>query len=341
MKKNKVYIEKESIKKHIDLKNKNNSTSKKFFLFFWITTICVFVTQFIIMSSHGNVSIDWPDWMMDLVFLNVTLGILSFLVIKKGIDKNSFFHRNIWLLIFIYLLTMVIPVLALDKDKYIRKIETNVVTPTPTLLITQTPTIKPKPKNTTNIDNTGLQINCTGPDGKTFLTTQTECTKFNQDWSNTKTINTTTKNGMVNCWQKRSDGSYVYNFGTIPKSECDAQYKALSDSLSHFRDPVKGSDIISCSYPNEYDFGKITYDQCKIKVATYYKEKSGITSNSPTIGTQNPTTAPIVSQKTKTQCQAEANAKYQAGLVQFGGGSAMEAVAITYGIEMNACNQYP
>lgn len=53
--------------------------------------------------------------------------------------------------------------------------------PTPTLPPTNQP---PQPKTSTQPPTTSNKITCTGPDGKTFSTTQAECDAFNQAWGN-------------------------------------------------------------------------------------------------------------------------------------------------------------
>lgn len=233
------------------------------------------------------------------------------------------------------------------------KIE-NLIQPSPTMVLlptrppTPTPTLVKKVVNTNSNNNQNIgKITCTGPDGKSFQTTEAECIKFNQAWgsngtANNNSNNNQTLNGKVNCWEKRSDGTYVYNFGTISKADCDAQYKALSDSLSHFRDPVTGNTMVDCKFTSSdfnFDFGRITSDQCKAKSDAFWKEKNEAIKNRPTIGSQNPNPTSVPAQKTKSQCQEEVRVKYERYQLQYGG-SSLEAVNQNYSAEMNACNQY-
>lgn len=84
----------------------------------------------------------------------------------------------------------------------------DMLTPTPTDIIT--PTLVTKP----NINNLSInQIECIGPDGKQFQSTMDECTKLNQQWGKQVEY-------MMNC-KVPSDcgGGIVY----IKKSECDTR----------------------------------------------------------------------------------------------------------------------
>lgn len=55
----------------------------------------------------------------------------------------------------------------------------------PTLAVSPNPTSKPIQQNTIPVQKgTSNKITCTGPDGKTFQTTQAECDNFNKAWGN-------------------------------------------------------------------------------------------------------------------------------------------------------------
>lgn len=241
-----------------------------------------------------------------------------------------------------------------------------VAVPTIVLLPTNppTPTTTPSPvpkKKVTDSDPIVIcessSANCSGKsiEVRNSQCSKTVCCQVGNNWTVYATMDkcreaqdnghrSQNQNSNVNCWQKRSDGSYVYNFGTIPKSECDSQVKALSDSLSHFRDPVTGTTLVDCNFKSSdysFDFGRITSDQCKAKSDAFWKEKNDAIKNRPTIGTQNPAPTSMPSQKTKAQCQSEIKAKYDALQSQYGGGSALESINQNYNAEMNACNQYP
>jgi len=117
----------------------------------------------------------------------------------KNDNKISFFTSKILIITLAYFLISS-SVFAVEgfkaknneeyKNKYYVKINP---TPIPTIEVKITPTITPKKtvkvnntQNTNTKTNTNTnqdnQIDCTGPDGVVFKTTQTECEKFNSAW---------------------------------------------------------------------------------------------------------------------------------------------------------------
>lgn len=198
--------------------------------------------------------------------------------------------------------------------------------PTFVVVITPIPTIKPKVKITTN--DTGSKVNCTGPDGKTFLTTQAECDKFNADWGKTKTTtntNITTGNEMVSCRISANCGGgvrYISKTECSNSTCCQVGYNwSLFNSLQKCKDEQNKNNTGSYVRPTS------------IPIQTYQP----VSTSAPA-----PTNPPVVqNSKTKTQCQEEVRLKYQALQSQYGGGSALEAINQNYNAEMNSCNQYP
>lgn len=264
---------------------------------------------------------------------------------------------------------ILIPVIALFSGIYSSgkiRIE-NLIQPSPTMVLL--PTRPPTPTPTSSLIpakkaiNTDPVVSCESSasecNGKSIEVRKSQCQNITccqvgstysvyssvgkcKEAQNGKQ-STQNQNSNVNCWQKRNDGSFVYNFGAIPRSECDSQVKALSDSLSHFRDPVTGTTLVDCKFKSSdysFDFGRITSDQCKEKSNAFWKEKNDTIKNRPTIGTQNSPPTSLPPQKTKAQCQAEVRAKYDALQSQYGGGSALESINQNYNAEMNSCNQY-
>lgn len=108
--------------------------------------------------------------------------------------------------------------------------KTEIIIPTPTLIREITSTPKPKIQNTPKTENTGSQIDCIGPDGKHFKTTEAECKKFNESWGNKTGNNQTTLNNNQNSTGSNTDsskvncsyhnGEYNFDFGMLTASEC-------------------------------------------------------------------------------------------------------------------------
>jgi len=146
--------------------------------------------------------------------------------------------------------------------------ETIIWYPTISLPDDTPPTATPKPKvqakNINTNTNQNGQIDCIGPDGKHFNTTQAECDKFNQAWGSNKN-NSSTNN------QKNTS-----NTGSM----------------------VRCSSTISTA---SYDFGTISYDECVRKMKEYYDNKKIAfpTLSLPIVSNPTPTTIPSISESDK------------------------------------------
>lgn len=107
--------------------------------------------------------------------------------------------------------------------------------PTPTLEISPTPTLKPKIKVTTNTNNAGSQINCIGPDGKQFKTTEAECKKFNESWGNKSATNNNTNTNNTNyppCTIYYPALKYSQTYNYLSPEECIKQKNASNSTSS-------------------------------------------------------------------------------------------------------------
>lgn len=223
-------------------------------------------------------------------------------------------------------------------------------TETPTVTTLPSPTLKPyiKPKtqpnsNTTNT-NTGVNIDCIGPDGVTFKTTQIECDKLNMAWGKTT-------DSMINCNVSQNCGG-----GTkyIRKSECDNSTCCQIGSGWYFyldKNKCTQDQKSKYTYPSQnninipYSGSNVSYYPCTIyypsinKYSTYYylyKTKAECDSAQSQINTNNtyviPTTSysagSINTNNTYTDCYNQYNKDIQRAN-SYGGnvGTAMKDMA--------------
>lgn len=85
-----------------------------------------------------------------------------------------------------------IPTIKVASTQQVLSANDKVLTSTPTNIPTTLPTIKPT-TNTQKVTQ-GVQIECWGPDGKSFMTTQKECDEFKNAWGISNNTNTTNNN---------------------------------------------------------------------------------------------------------------------------------------------------
>lgn len=122
-------------------------------------------------------------------------------------------------------------------------------------------------KQTTTIP----KIDCTGPDGVVFKTTQKECDEFNAAWGKTQITNSTaTINTMaqtVNCFYKSEGGVILYDYGVVSSQRC----KELSDSWWN----KKQNDLSSQNAQNCIDTAKSHSENCYTRCSADYPPGSG------------------------------------------------------------------
>ncbi len=137
---------------------------------------------------------------------------------KQSKDNRKLIKNYTWLIwttfVVFFVLLIVISLKIAEKNQAVIN---NSPKPTPIEITKQTPTPKttsaptPKTTSTQNKNATANLIDCTGPDGVVFKTTQKECDDFNAAWGNTANQN----NGLVDC--KLGNGQVV----RVDKNVCD------------------------------------------------------------------------------------------------------------------------
>lgn len=129
---------------------------EKAWFYLWITTLLVFFVSLYIIVHYSGKNIDFfvSDYLGNLFYLNIIIGVIAFLAIiivsfKKKI-KPSFFTKKILIICLIYLL--IIPsIFAIEGNKAINNEEYRkehyvftTPTPIPTIVVNLTPTVIPK-----------------------------------------------------------------------------------------------------------------------------------------------------------------------------------------------------
>lgn len=151
--------------------------------------------------------------------------------------------------------------------------------PYPTPNMTPIPSTSPSPapttktvsgKNSNTTAKPSNNVECIGPDGVHFKTTQKECDDFNAAWKN--------------------------NPKTAPSQQ------ATTGSPSNTYQPSK----INCSFSGsgfQYDFGVITYSECAAKTDAYWSEQQANANSKSIITTPTPTSSVGKSQEQIEACK--------------------------------------
>lgn len=199
----------------------------------WLGTITAFVVIVAWMQKPENMKAT-PDW---LVLGDIGLGVLAFIVAilarfiaqARTKEENKSILKTLGLGVGGLILLVLLGNLPSSSSGSINGARL-FASPLPiTTTATKTPTPAPKTNTTTQaIKPKAQQIDCVGPDSKTFKTTAEECTKFRTDWglpasptpwptpqARTTTTSTQTQ-GQYIC--KIYDNGYV--FSTKTEAEC-------------------------------------------------------------------------------------------------------------------------
>ncbi len=198
-----------------------NINPKRAWEYLWLTTVVVFFINMFIWIKYEEFNIELlnGEFLKTLFISNIGLGIISFLalIVSSNKPKNnrvSMFVKNSLIICFFYLLinSLVFAVegnSAKNDESYRNKYYSGTTpTPVPTIEVKITSTVTPKKtvktNNTQNTNtktntNQGNQIDCTGPDGVVFKTTQVECEKFNSAWGYKKPTPTLNPREWIKC----------------------------------------------------------------------------------------------------------------------------------------------
>lgn len=129
----------------------------------------------------------------------------------------------------------------------------------PILSESPTPSPSPKTETVTNVPkNNNMNVTCTGPDGKQFQTTQTECDKFNKAWGNTST-SSPDPNEIVKCAIHADCGG---GYKEMAKSTCD-QMTCCKMIMSDGKIAWEFASKSSCSTKQSDNFYEYCAGPCK------------------------------------------------------------------------------
>lgn len=215
----------------------------------------------------------------------------------------------------------------------LEKVTTPIPTPTLEITPTSTPTNKPKPTikpYTATHDGTKT--------GKLITGYNSYCQK--------KQI-TVYENELIS--YTRKDGSQIWS--TKEDIQCyENDYNQIVNKANQNNTTVptnSGEIKINCSYHSgdyNFDYGMLTYNECKIKSDAYWSGRKAAIPTSISYPTTTPTSVPVKSQADIDKCKSEVREKYtnliNGCYIQYQG-SASDACARGYqnlsSSEMSAC----
>lgn len=226
------------------------------------------------------------------------------------------------------------------------------VSPSPSSSPNMSPKVDKTPNNTNNNQKSNQQTDNTLPvtqdsNRKGRIIEYKEYCKGGQETSIYEGELLTKKAEDGNTYSMTKDDWNCYEKSLSERRQVNYTYQAPSIQ----NNPVK----INCSFSSGeygYNFGELTYDECKIKSDTYWASKRQ-TTNTPANNSliSTPTPSPVISNTSKTQieidrCKSEVRAKYDSLVrgcnIRFGDTSGVYMCKYGYGQEMNkelsACN---
>lgn len=249
---------------------KTNLRSCMFLYFLWILSMVVF---FLILFIFEKIDVSIKIWIFFMILptVNVIGGIVIYVML---VTKILFFHQHLifkWfeLLVFITFIGFFLSLfnykkiekaLSLESVKKEQTSSTNIkkenyyiASPTPTA----SPANKPKQKDSVGSPPISNKINCTGPDGIVFQTTQKECDDFNAAWGNNK--NSNPNDELVNCIFNDRCGSKVMtrndcnnqnccqlkdgSWKIMLQSDCNAIINSIIEAIKTPDDPFKSISV--------------------------------------------------------------------------------------------------
>lgn len=202
---------------------------KKAWIYFWVTTILVFaVTCFFgaNLSSQG-LNLYQKELFTYLLLGNIGLGIIAFLGIAFSYrrPKNKTIPHLVKYILPVCLIYFLInsAIFAIESETLRLETQTNknqstlnlppTITPKPSAP-PGTPTKTPAKYDSSSNNNSG-QIDCVGPDGVHFQTTQQKCDDFNRAWGIVPTLN---PNEYIRCNISPNCGG---GYKEMTRSACD------------------------------------------------------------------------------------------------------------------------
>lgn len=183
-------------------KDEKKSISMRFLYWIWVGSMILFL-----LSLHFlmRASVNYNGWMIVTTVITLS-GLVFFLLLvvkilrsmrKKKVQLYGLATLVSFILFFVVLsqYEQIEAALGFPPPEVDRSL--NIPSQTDNILPTTQPETAPV-KNSTNTApvNNSNQINCTGPDGKTFKTTKEKCDSFNSAWGNDPTPN---PNEIIQC----------------------------------------------------------------------------------------------------------------------------------------------
>lgn len=180
-------------KERLDANTK--SPSFKVLYLVWLLSMVIFFASLFFMSRADISSGAWAV-VLSLLGLNVIGGIVAYLMlIIRVLNSIKTQRARVYgiasLVTFFAFFALLFNYSTIEAKLGLKPAEkqqlapATLSSPRPLLSPTPTPTNKPvQQRVTTPQTNTSNKITCTGPDGKTFQTTQEECDAFNKAWGN-------------------------------------------------------------------------------------------------------------------------------------------------------------
>lgn len=154
----------------------------------WIATLLIFVASVIFTSNPSNLNA-MPAW----VYLgNIGLGVIAFIVmilsyfvsVPRPIEETKSIYNTLGIGIGGLALLVILGIISPDTGSVSGARLYNSPSPDITISTNKTPTKTPTPSTTPSqqYKPKSTQIDCIGPDNKTFKATAEECAKFRTDW---------------------------------------------------------------------------------------------------------------------------------------------------------------
>jgi len=199
----------------------------------WLLSVVIF---FLSLFFVRRIDVSTSTWsvILGLLGLNVLGGTIAYLMLIIKIfssfkSKNAKLYGLASLLTFFMFFGLLFNLDGVEAKLGFAPPEfKQTISTTPTPIPLSSPSTVPKSKTTqqkaiTTTNNTSSQITCTGPDGKTFQTTQEECDAFNKAWGNEPTPN---PNEIVRCNIHPDCGG---GYKEMTRSSCEQMTCCLTD----------------------------------------------------------------------------------------------------------------
>ena len=238
----------------------------------WYLSIVLFLLYILFIGWYNTTTSNTASmFQIMLIFAIVAIGGIFFSLYESKSKKR------LLILIELIVVTVVsvglsmaiysfIPTIKVASTQQVLSTGDKVLTGTPTSIPTTLPTIKPT--NNAQKVTQGAQIECWGPDGKSFMTTQKECNKFNTAWGK----NNNTNSIVAPSQQQNSQPS----FNSAAWDLCAANVKntVLKPCIESCGDKfMEDEDICYWAYGDSgasIEYNRDKYTECSNEVTNIY-----------------------------------------------------------------------